>query len=219
MTYVPRHEGHITWDICPESRHLLRHRRKTCKAGDFGLRQLHRAGSGANRGPTTGLILDEAVNFPLPSLPSLMSEGGGTGITTIAVVQSMALARARWGRDEAQGIWDAATVKLILGGNDNKDDLEDVSHVLGEYRTSDRTRSWQPGHLQSSTSESHRDERILRPSMIRELAFGQALLLLRSAKPIVLQLDKWDRRRDAEQIREDHRHVSDSIRAQAGSGV
>ena len=178
-------------------------------------RRIAAASPGARLDPPLGLILDEAVNYPLPSLPSLMSEGGGTGITTIAVVQSMALARARWGRDEAQGIWDAATVKLILGGNDNKDDLEDLSHVLGEYRTSDRTRSWQPGHWQSSTSESHRDERILKPSMIRELAFGQALLLLRSAKPIVLQLQKWDHRRDAKQIREDRRHVTDSIRAQA----
>jgi hypothetical protein len=26
-TYVPTHERPITWDICPEPRHLLRHRR------------------------------------------------------------------------------------------------------------------------------------------------------------------------------------------------
>jgi type IV secretory pathway TraG/TraD family ATPase VirD4 len=186
-------------------------------------RRIAAASPGARLDPPLGLILDEAANYPLPSLASLMSEGGGTGITTMAVVQSMALARARWGRDEAQGIWDAATVKMILGGNDNKEDLEDLSHVLGEYRTSDHNRSWQPGRWGSSTSETHRDERILKPSMIRELAFGQALLLLRSAKPMVLQLQKWDQRRDAKQIRQDRRHVTDSIRAQAarelGSGV
>ncbi|HEY2594379.1 MAG TPA: TraG/TraD/VirD4 family protein, partial [Chloroflexota bacterium] len=165
--------------------------------------------------PPLGLILDESVNYPLPSLPSLISEGGGTGITTIAVVQSMALARARWGQDEAQGVWDAATVKLILGGNDNKHDLEDLSHVLGEYRASERTRSWQGNKWEASLSETHRDERILKPSMIRELDFGQALLLLRSAKPIVLQLQKWDERRDARQIHADRQAVTDTIRTQA----
>ena len=36
------------------------------------------------------MILDEAANYPLPSLPSLMSEGGGTGITTMVVLQSLA---------------------------------------------------------------------------------------------------------------------------------
>jgi len=165
--------------------------------------------------PPLGLILDEAVNYPLPSLPALISEGGGTGITTIAVVQSMALARARWGQDDAQGVWDAATVKLILGGNDNRTDLEDLSHVLGEYRASEHTRSWQGSRWEASLSENHRDKQILKPSMIRELAFGQALLLLRSAKPIVLQLQKWDERRDAKQIAVDRQLVTDSIRAGA----
>jgi hypothetical protein len=28
VTYVPRHERPVTWDICPEVRHLRRHRRK-----------------------------------------------------------------------------------------------------------------------------------------------------------------------------------------------
>ena len=46
-----------------------------------------------------------------------MSEGGGTGITTIAVLQSLAQARAKWGRDEAEAIWDSAIVKIVLGGS------------------------------------------------------------------------------------------------------
>jgi type IV secretory pathway TraG/TraD family ATPase VirD4 len=39
--------------------------------------------------PPLALILDEAANYQLPSLPSLISDGGGTGITTIAVLQSL----------------------------------------------------------------------------------------------------------------------------------
>ena len=47
------------------------------------------------------LILDEAANYPLPSLGSLMSEGGGTSITTMVVLQSLAQARDRWGSETA----------------------------------------------------------------------------------------------------------------------
>ncbi|MGH9073110.1 MAG: TraM recognition domain-containing protein [Acidimicrobiales bacterium] len=53
------------------------------------------------------MVLDEGTNYPLPSLPSLISEGGGSGITTLAVLQFLAQARDRWGREAAQAIWDS----------------------------------------------------------------------------------------------------------------
>ena len=79
-----------------------------------------------------GLILDEAANYPLPSLGALMSEGGGTGITTLASLQSLAQARDRWGREQAQGLWDSAIVKIILGGGSDADDLGDIARLVGE---------------------------------------------------------------------------------------
>ena len=72
---------------------------------------------GARLDPPLLLALDEIANLtPLPSLPPLMAEGGGSGITTLAVLQSLAQARGRWGEHAADAIWDAATVKLVLGG-------------------------------------------------------------------------------------------------------
>ena len=82
--------------------------------------------------PPLSLILDEAANYPLPSLPSLMSDGGGSGISTIVVLQSLAQARAVWGENQASAIWDAAIVKVILGGGSNARDLEDLSKLLGQ---------------------------------------------------------------------------------------
>jgi type IV secretion system protein VirD4 len=87
---------------------------------------------GARLDPPLGLILDEAANYPLPSLGALMSEGGGTGITTLAVLQSLAQARHRWGREQAQGIWDSAIAKIVLGGGSNADDLMDISRLVGD---------------------------------------------------------------------------------------
>ena len=71
-------------------------------------RRLAAGSPGSRLDPPLGLILDEAANYPLPSLAALMSEGGGTGITTLAVLQTLAQARHRWGRDEAQAIWDSS---------------------------------------------------------------------------------------------------------------
>ena len=68
--------------------------------------------------PPLLLALDEIANLtPLPSLPSLMAEGGGSGITTLAVLQSLAQARNRCGEHAADAIWDAATVKVVLKDN------------------------------------------------------------------------------------------------------
>ena len=108
-------------------------------------RRLAAASPGARLDPPLGLILDEAANYPLPSLPALMSEGGGTGITTMAVLQSLAQARARWGRDEAEGIWDSSIVKIVLGGSSNADDLQDLSRMIGDQTITERSRSWQAG--------------------------------------------------------------------------
>ena len=50
---------------------------------------------GARLDPPLLLALDEIGNLaPLPSLPVLMAEGGGTGITTMPVLQSLAQARS-----------------------------------------------------------------------------------------------------------------------------
>ena len=52
---------------------------------------------GARLDPPLLLALDEIGNLaPLPSLPMLMAEGGGTGITTMPVLQSLAQAREKW---------------------------------------------------------------------------------------------------------------------------
>src|SRR5699024_12610922 len=89
--------------------------------------------SGARLYPPLLLCLDEIGNLaPLPSLPTLMAEGGGTGITTLAVLQSLAQARDKWNEHQAGAIWDASIVKIILGGASNSRDLQDLSTLIGE---------------------------------------------------------------------------------------
>ena len=152
-------------------------------------RRLAAASPGARLDPPLLLALDEIGNLaPLPSLPSLMSEGGGTGITTLAVLQSLAQARDRWGEQAAASIWDAAIVKVILGGGSNARDLHDLSALIGDRDDEPtHTIAWD-AHGTRTTSTSIRRVPIMDTSRLRTLPFGTGVLLLRSAPPIILDL-------------------------------
>ena len=172
------------------------------------------ASPGARIDPPLALILDEAANYPLQSLGALMSEGGGTGIPTMVVLQSLAQARDRWGREQAGAIWDSSTVKVVLGGSSNADDLADLSRMIGDRTVRERSQSWQAGGGKS-VSEADRERAILDPAMIRTLRFGHGLLLLRSAKPIMLTLRPWTDRADAADIQAGRADIERTIRETA----
>jgi type IV secretory pathway TraG/TraD family ATPase VirD4 len=178
-------------------------------------RRLAARSPGARLDPPLGLILDEAANYPLPSLGALMSEGGGTGITTVAVLQSLAQARHRWGREQAQGIWDSAIVKIVLGGGSNADDLADIARLVGDRTEREFSRTAQSGGGRS-VSTSTREKAILDPSAIRAITPGHGLLLLRSARPIMLALRPWTARPDAYQLQRDRASVEDALRSAGG---
>ena len=169
---------------------------------------------GARLDPPVGLILDEAANYALPSLGALMSEGGGTGITTMAVLQSLAQARDRWGREMAQAIWDSAIAKVILGGLANADDLADISRLIGDrpHREVSTTRQAAGGR---STSEATRQRPVMEASELRAISPGHGLLLLRAAKPIMMTLQPWTARRDATSLQEHRVSVEADLRAGA----
>jgi type IV secretion system protein VirD4 len=179
-------------------------------------RRLAASSPGGRLDPPLGLILDEAANYPLPSLPALMSEGGGTGITTMAVLQSLDQARHRWGRDAAGAIWDSAIVKVVLPGMSNAGDLADLARLVGERTERDISETSQAGGGKS-VSSSTRQRPILEPSALRTLTPGHALLLVRSAKPIVLTLRSWTSRSDAEQLRRDRERIESAVRSAAES--
>lgn len=159
-------------------------------------RHLAAGSPGARMDPPLLLALDEIGNLaPLPSLPVLMAEGGGTGITTMPVLQSLSQARDRWGEHAASAIWDASIVKVILGGSSASKDLQELSTLIGER--DELTDTISTGDYGSrSLQRSTRRVAIMPPERIRTLPFGTGLVLLRSAPPIVTLLRPWtDRHR------------------------
>lgn len=174
-------------------------------------RRLAARSPAARLDPPLLLALDEIGNLaPLPSLPTLMAEGGGTGITTMPVLQSLAQARETWSDNAAGAIWDASIVKIILGGASNSRDLQDLTTLIGER--DEITDSTTIGDHGSRTAQrSIRRVSIMPPDVIRTLPFGTGLILLRAAPPIVAKLRAWTRRKDASELQTQRRLVEELL--------
>ncbi|RIQ36989.1 TraM recognition domain-containing protein [Jiangella rhizosphaerae] len=187
-------------------------------------RRLAAASPRARLDPPLNLILDELHNFlAISSLPSLMSEGGGSGMVTTAVFQSVAQIRDGYGENLAHAIWDSAIAKVILGGGSTPKDLQDLVTLIGERdeETVSLSRSTGRGDGSRSRQVSLRRVPILDAAKIRTLPFGTGLLLLRSAAPIMLTLTDWRRRPDANEITAARdavaERISDAFATQSGA--
>lgn len=174
-------------------------------------RRLAARSPGARLDPPVLLALDEIGNLsPLPSLPTLMAEGGGSGLTTLPVLQSLAQARDKWGRDAAAAVWGASIVKIVLGGGSDRDDLQDLSTLIGER--DELTDSTTIGdHGTRSSQRSIRRVPIMPPDTIRTLPQGTALVLLRSTRPIVTRMRQWTERPEGAQLLADRAGIEELL--------
>lgn len=85
----------------------------------------------SHEGATLLLALDELANVaPLPRLASIVSEGGGQGVLTLACLQDLSQARARWGAS-ADGFLSLFPTTLILPGIADRDTLTQLQRFAG----------------------------------------------------------------------------------------
>jgi type IV secretory pathway TraG/TraD family ATPase VirD4 len=83
--------------------------------------------------------LDEVASIaPLPSLPALAAEGGGQGLITVACLQDLSQARARWG-EVAEGFFSLFNTKLVLPGIGDYDTLKLISALAGDVHVPTRS--------------------------------------------------------------------------------
>ena len=77
------------------------------------------------------LALDELANVaPLPRLSSIVSEGGGQGVLTLACLQDLSQARSRWGVS-GEGFLSLFPTTVVLGGIADRATLELLQHLAG----------------------------------------------------------------------------------------
>jgi type IV secretory pathway TraG/TraD family ATPase VirD4 len=101
-------------------------------------RAAHEAGTG-HRSPPVLFALDEVANIaPIPDLPSMISEGGGQGLITMACLQDLSQARDRWpGR--ADGFPSLFGTTVVLPGIGDVQTLQGLSTLAGEEEIRVRT--------------------------------------------------------------------------------
>lgn len=161
--------------------------------------------TGGRLAPPLLVALDEAANIaPLPTLPTLVADGGGSGITTMVVLQSRARARERWGEDAAEAIVAACTHRLVLGGGGELRELDDLARLVGERDEEIRSHSWSPWGADSrgaSTSTSLRRVPIITPADLQALPKGRGVLCSPNTPPAEIALPAWWDRHDADQLR------------------
>jgi hypothetical protein len=96
----------------------------------------------ARSSPPVLLALDELANIaPIPDLPSMISEGGGQGLLTLACLQDLSQARHRW-PDHADGFPSLFGTTMVLPGIGDVRTLDALSTLAGEEELPTRTLSW-----------------------------------------------------------------------------
>ncbi|GAA1237507.1 type IV secretory system conjugative DNA transfer family protein [Streptomyces rhizosphaericus] len=128
--------------------------------------------------PPLGILGDEIANVaPLPQIPSLMSVSGSQNIFMAAVLQNYAQAQERWGEIGVRKMFAAATVKIILGGISDEQELKTYSALAGEFE--EDTESVSDDGDRSSVSVSTRRRAVLEPGDIRMIKEREGLVIHR----------------------------------------
>jgi len=132
--------------------------------------------------------LDEAPSIvPLPGIPALLADARGRGIVPIIAMQSFSQAEARWGREGAATIRNAASILAAFGGLSVAADLDELSRLAGSRQVARETHSLDPEGRRSTSSHTA-DESVLAASAIRALREGTALLFWGRLPPLLTHL-------------------------------
>ncbi|MGP8207069.1 MAG: type IV secretory system conjugative DNA transfer family protein [Acidimicrobiales bacterium] len=140
------------------------------------------------------LVLDEVANIaPLPDLPAMVSEGGGQGILTLACLQDLSQARARWGT-AADGFFSLFGAKVVLPGIGDLRTLDTVSRLAGQGDAAVRSvnaSAWWSGRPSASTTWSTRRQERLPVDQAHSLTPGTAIVVTQARPPQLAYLTPW----------------------------
>ena len=120
------------------------------------------------------LALDELANVaPLPSLPSVVSEGAGQGVLVLGCLQDLSQARVRWGV-AADGFLSLFPTTVVLPGIADRVTLESLSQLAGRHEV---TMTSVSGGRRGSVTTSLAQRPRLAPDEIARGVRGHALVL------------------------------------------
>lgn len=134
------------------------------------------------------LSLDEVCNIaPLPTLPAIISQGGGQGCNASWAAQSFAQLRDRYGREAAAAIWSASNARVIYGGIGDSSDLADLARMAGGDG------DYLPVPRPAGRPQPPKGRPPVSTRMLREIPDRTALLLYGNRQPYWLKVPRWSR--------------------------
>lgn len=146
--------------------------------------------------PCLYFIGDEIANIaPIQSLPSLMTEGGGSGIAVDIYTQNTQQLQDRWGRVGGKAIDASANARLLIGGSPDADGLRDAQTLAGQIRDLTTANTISAGR--TTVNEHTRREHLLDIGQLRTLPAGRAIALIGNLPPVELSVPAWFERPDA----------------------
>lgn len=166
--------------------------------------------------PPFALLGDELANVaPLPQIPSLMSVSGSQNIFMVAVLQNLAQAHERWGELGVRKMFAAATIKVILGGVSDEQELKTYSQLAGEFE--EDTESVSDDGDRASISISTRRRAVLEPGDIRQIKEREGLVVHRRTPVTRVRFERIHEGPRAKEISEATKEALKKVNSHAAS--
>ncbi|MFD7861533.1 type IV secretory system conjugative DNA transfer family protein [Streptomyces sp. NPDC059783] len=166
--------------------------------------------------PPFALLGDELANVaPLPQIPSLMSVSGSQNIFLVAVLQNLAQAQERWGELGVRKMFAAATIKVILGGVSDEQELKTYSQLAGEFE--EDTESISDDGDRGSINISTRRRAVLEPGDIRQIKEREGLVVHRRTPVTRVKFERIHEGPRAKEISEATKEALEKVNSHAAS--
>lgn len=145
-------------------------------------------------------VLDEAANVcRWRDLPNQYSHYGSRGIILMTILQSWSQGVEVWGRAGMAKLWSASNVAVYGGGVKEKEFLDMVSALIGDFDK--QVRSVSTGRGQRNVTEQLTRERILDSADLQALPKGRAIVLGSGCRPAMVETQPWMSGAHADQVR------------------
>jgi type IV secretion system protein VirD4 len=146
---------------------------------------------GAPLDPPLLIVLDEVANIaPLAELDVIVSNAAGHGIQLVTILQDLAQAYDRWGRERADTLVNNHRARLFGAGLSDARTLDYVSRLLGHAEYAQRSTTSGEAPRRSITDSTARRP-LVPPHALREAAPGTALLVYGTLPPARIWLRPW----------------------------
>jgi type IV secretion system protein VirD4 len=132
--------------------------------------------------PPLLIVIDEAGNTPMRSLPEFASTLAGLGVVLVTVWQSLAQLEAAHGK-QADTVLTNHRTKIFVSGLSDPATLRYLSQVLGDTEVETTTRSERLAGVPSSTQRGVSRVGLVPPHAVRQMRPGDGLLIHGSLPP------------------------------------